>query len=197
MDRFWRLAHTPAVLISATLLASWLGMQAVHELGHVIAALLTGGEVVRVVLHPLTISRTDLASNPQPLIVVWGGPLGGVLMPLVAWGLAGIVRLPGAFVLRFFAGFCLIANGLYIGLGSLGAIGDCGEMLRHGSSLWQLWLFGIFTTPAGIWLWHGEGKHFGIGPNAQPLSAAITYVVLAVAVVLLAVGLLSGGLASK
>jgi hypothetical protein len=70
------------ILIASTLLGSWLGMQAVHELGHVAGAWLTGGRVEKVVLHPLTISRTDLAHNPAPLLVVWAGPTVGVLLPL-------------------------------------------------------------------------------------------------------------------
>jgi Peptidase M50B-like len=63
------------VLILSTVLGSWLGMQAIHESGHVFGAWLTGGRVTRVVLHPLTISRTDLAHNPSPLAVVWAGPV--------------------------------------------------------------------------------------------------------------------------
>lgn len=45
-------------------------MQAIHECGHVLGAWLTGGQVARVVLNPLTLSRTDLAENPRPLVVV-------------------------------------------------------------------------------------------------------------------------------
>src|SRR5262245_12677740 len=100
-------------------------MQMVHELGHILGAWLTGGRVERVVFHPMTISRTDLSDNPKPLIVVWAGPLLGVLLPMLMWGLAASMQMPGAFVLRFFAGFCLIANGAYIGGGSFGGIGDC------------------------------------------------------------------------
>src|SRR5262249_48725415 len=96
------------ILILSTILGSWLSMQAVHELGHVLGARATGGRVDRVVLHPLTISRTDLADNPNPLAVVWAGPFGGVVIPLLLWAFAAAVRLPGAFVLRFFAGFCLL-----------------------------------------------------------------------------------------
>ena len=66
-----------AVLIGSTVLGSWLGMQAVHESGHALAARLTGGRVARVVLYPLTISRTDLADNPHPLAVAWAGPVVG------------------------------------------------------------------------------------------------------------------------
>ena len=47
------------LLIVSAVLASWLGMQAVHEAGHVLGACMTGGRVSQVVLHPLTISRTD------------------------------------------------------------------------------------------------------------------------------------------
>jgi hypothetical protein len=152
-----------AILIVSTLVGSWLAMQAVHEFGHVLGAWATGGRVERVVLSPLTISRTDLAENPRPLLVVWAGPVLGVALPLLAWGLAQLVRLPGAFVFRFFAGFCLIANGLYIGVGSLDRVGDCGVMLRHGSEPWQLWLFGVVTVPIGFVLWHGLGPAFGLG----------------------------------
>src|SRR3954451_16268416 len=49
----WSRFHQ-VVLISSLLPLSWLGMMAVHEAGHVVAAWLTGGKIVRVVLYPLT-----------------------------------------------------------------------------------------------------------------------------------------------
>ena len=152
------------LLIGTFLPLCWLVMMAVHELGHVLAAGATGGSVAKVVLHPLTISRTEFSVNPQPLIVVWAGPLVGVLLPLAGLavfqlGFIGRWR----FLMQFFAGFCLIANGTYIGLGSFDAIGDCGEMLKLGSPLWTLWLFGGVTLPSGLLLWHGLGSNFGLG----------------------------------
>jgi hypothetical protein len=176
------------VLILSVLLGSWLGMQAVHELGHVLGAWLTGGEVARVVLDPLTISRTDLGYNPRPLVVVWAGPVLGVLLPLVPWVAAAALRLPGAFVLRFFAGFCLVANGAYIAGGSFDRIGDCGVMLRHGSPPWTLWLFGVVAIPAGLWLWHRQGPHFGLGPGRGKVPPVIAWTCLAVCVALLLLG---------
>src|SRR5207249_1155643 len=95
----------------------WLAMQVVHESGHVLVARLTGGEVVKVALHPLIVSRTDLGQNPHPLAVVWGGPLIGSLLPLLLFGVALALKLPGVYLFRFFAGFCLVANGVYIGIG--------------------------------------------------------------------------------
>jgi hypothetical protein len=174
-----------AILIVSAVLGSWLGMQAVHESGHALAALLTGGRVAQVVLHPLTISRTDLAHNPSPLLVVWAGPAFGVLLPLALWGGALALRLPGAFLVRFFAGFCLLANGAYIAVGSFDRIGDCGEMLRHGSAMWQLWLFGAVTMPAGLWLWHRQGPHFGLGPAEGHVRGGVAWASLVGCVLLL------------
>jgi hypothetical protein len=101
--------------------------------------------------------------------------------------------MPGAFVLRFFAGFCLIANGAYLGAGSFDRVGDCGEMLRHGSELWQLWLFGLITMPAGLWLWHRQGPHFGLGPARGRVSTGAAYGSLVGCVLLLVLGFAIGG----
>ena len=181
------------VLISSTLLASWLGMQAIHECGHVLGALATGGKVKQVVLNPLAISRTDVAPNPHPLPVVWAGPALGVLIPLVLWAIAAALRMRGAFVLRFFAGFCAIANGTYLAIGSFGRVGDCGDMLRNGSQLWQLWLFGAVTIPLGLWLWHRQGSHFGLGLANGQVDPRVAYATLIVAVMFIVFGFAIGG----
>ena len=182
-----------AVLIGSTVLASWLGMQAVHECGHALGALGTDGAVQRVVLYPLTISRTDLARNPEPLLVVWAGPAFGVLFPLALWGAVAALQIPGSFVFRFFAGFCLIANGAYIAVGSFDQVGDCGEMLRNGSSMWQLWLFGAITIPVGFGLWHRQGEGFGLGSANGQVNIGVAYGTLIAAVLLVVLGLAVGG----
>lgn len=168
-------------------------MQAIHELGHILGALATRGKVSEVVLHPLTISRTELRENPHPLIVVWAGPVFGVLAPLILWAICAHLNSRFAFVLRFFAAFCLVANGLYISLGSFSEVGDCREMLKHGSEKWQLWLFGLLTTPMGFWLWHGQGDHFGFGPGPREIELKIVYGMLAACLGLIWLGLFIGG----
>jgi hypothetical protein len=179
-----------AILVVSTLLGSWLGMQAVHELGHVLAAILTGGEIATVVLHPLTISHTDLIDNPHPLGVVWAGPVVGVILPMMLWGLSELTRLPGAFVARFYAGFCLIANGAYLGVGSFFGTGDCGEMVRQGSPLWALRLFGAVAVPMGFWLWSGQGTSFGLGDAKGKVSHRVSYGSLVVFLILVLLGLI-------
>ncbi|HOB76642.1 MAG TPA: hypothetical protein PKG54_19200 [Phycisphaerae bacterium] len=152
------------LLIISTILFSWFAMQVVHELGHVVGAWCSGGTVARVILHPWAFSRTDLSDNPHPLLVAWFGPVVGIVLPLILFAAARALRLPGWYILRFFAGFCLIANGAYLGAGSFEGAGDAGDLLRLGTPRWILWVFGVLTASAGLWLWHRLGRYFGLGP---------------------------------
>lgn len=151
-------------------------MMAVHELGHVVAGMATGGTVQRVVLHPLAISRTDVLPNPCPRTVVWAGPIAGVLLPLALLLIFKMGKFPLAYMVQFFAGFCLIVNGAYVGVGSFGRIGDAGDMLRHGSPIWSLWLFGTVALPLGLFLWNGLGPYFGLGPATGKVDRRAAYV---------------------
>jgi hypothetical protein len=184
-------AHQIILLVSL-LICSWLGMQMIHELGHVLGAWMTGGHVTKVVLHPLTLSRTDVSPNPQPLVVVWFGPFVGIVLPLVFYLTAKIARVSWAYLLRFFAGFCLLSNGLYLGIGSFTRVGDCCEMLQNGSSIWQLWLFGLLTAPLGLWLWHRQGAEFGFGTAAKKINPNHAFTAMAVGLLLIALGLAVG-----
>ncbi len=168
---------TQTLLIVTFIGFSWLAMQVVHEAGHVLVAGLTGGEVMRVALHPLIVSRTDLGENPHPLAVVWGGPLVGSGLPLLMFAAAAACRLPGVYLIRFFAGFCLVANGVYIGIGWLLAEGaDPWVMRTNGSPIWLLVLFGLLTAPLGLYLWHRQGPYFGLGGagGSVNVGAALT-----------------------
>lgn len=151
------------VLIGTYLPACWLLMQVVHELGHVLAAWATGGVVTKVVLHPLAISRTDVTGSLHPLVVIWAGPIVGVVLPSIVLFVWRWRKLPAAYLVQFLAGTCLVANGAYLGVGSFGGIGDAGELLRLGTPIVVLWLFGMVACPIGFWLWNGLGPNFGLG----------------------------------
>jgi len=185
------MSRFPQVLLIGTFLPlCWLGMMAVHELGHVVGAVVTGGTVERVVLHPLTISRTDVSPNPRPLFVVWAGPTVGVLLPLALLTVARAARWNKSYLIQFFAGFCFIANGTYIGVGSFGRIGDAGDMLRHGSPIWTLWAFGLVAFLLGLYFWNGLGPHFGLGKAAGKVDHGGAYVSCGLLLLTVILGLL-------
>ncbi len=145
--------HKLAAFVVACFL-SWWPMMAIHELGHMVAALATGGTITHFELPYWSFSRTDISPNPSPMITVWSGPLTGVLLPTIVW-LALALPLPRTRKpLGFFAGFCLIANGAYISLGTLDRIGDAGDMLRLGTPTWLMWAFGFLCLIAGLACWH-------------------------------------------
>ena len=181
------------LLICSTILVSWLGMMIVHEAGHATVAMITGGHVQRVVLPVIGFSRTDVFPNSRPLAVAWGGPVLGEVLPALALVMGVLLRWPAASLLRFFTGFCFVANGAYIGAASFHQEGDAYPMLLFGSKPWQLWIFGIISLTIGLWLWNSLGKFFGIGPKAKDvnkmhaLGIAILLGVIVVGEVVLAV----------
>ena len=177
------------VFVVSWLALSWYGMMAVHELGHVFGAVLTGGHIERVVLHPATISRTDVWPNPSPLVVVWLGPLLGCGIPVVVWLLVRRVKGWLNQLALFFAGFCLIANGAYISRGAFDRVGDCGVMLANGCPQWLLWAFGVLTIPTGLLAWHRLGSLSNFLTDAEGVDAPLAYGTLAVLAVYVAVQL--------
>lgn len=164
------------ILIVSFLAFSWLAMQAMHELGHVIGAYLTKAEVITVALHPCIISRTDLGNNPHPVIVVWSGPVVGAVLPLLAFLIAKSCHSPGIYLFRFFAGVCLNANGFYIACGPAEGLADTGVMMQNGSPRWIMLIFGLLTVSLGLYLWHRQGEHFGLGKAEGTVSRKATIV---------------------
>ena len=160
MARFFQ-----ALLILSTTAFCWLAMMTSHELGHVLHAWASGGSVRQIILHPLQLSQTILGRNPHPLVVAWGGPIWGCLLPL---GIMGVVRWAArsyAYLAAYFAGFCLIANGAYLAGGTFlgGTLDDAGSILSHGGARWQLILFALVAMTAGFYLLNGLGPKFGLG----------------------------------
>ena len=152
-------------------------MQVVHELGHICAAYFAGAQVENVVLHPLAISQTQVSDNSHPLVVVWLGPIVGVVLPLVAFAIAKAMKSPGVYLFRFFAGFCLIANGVYIAFGPGEGGADTGVMMHHGSPRWLMVLFGVACAAGGLSLWNGLGRYFGLGEAKGKVDKNATVVV--------------------
>lgn len=179
-----------ALLIVSAVAFSWLGMMAVHELGHVLHLRVSGGTVDRVLLHPLAISYTQPGKNPHPLVVAWGGAVWGCMIPL---GILASVRLlarPWTYLAAFFAGFCLIANGAYLAGDALLRGGDGRELVAHGSPPWLLVVSGVTAIAAGLLLWNGLSTHFGLGEARGQVDrrAAVGTAVALLVLLLLQIG---------
>jgi hypothetical protein len=134
-------------------------MQAVHELGHVLAAWSSGATVLRVVMLP--ISRTDIIHVEYPLFVYGAGAVFGTAFPLLLLLTCRLFRWKASYLFRFFAGFCLIANGAYIGCDfSVTGPTDAGLLIKHGANRLILILFGVIGVFGGLFLWHGQSRDF-------------------------------------
>ena len=178
------------LLIGSWLSFCWLAMQAVHELGHVLAAWGMGASVEKVVLLPWTISRTDVSDPPCPQRYHLSGPVLGMVIPLILWAVSEIIKLPESFLLRFFAGFCLVANGVYLVAGILYPLTDSGRFLQSGGNVWIL---PALATPAilgGLALWNRQAKHFHLGTEKEEISSRSIAIALIGMSALIAVGFL-------
>ncbi|MEK6701657.1 MAG: hypothetical protein AABZ53_05295 [Planctomycetota bacterium] len=158
-----------AILILLTLLSSWYAMMIVHECGHILAALATGSKIDRVLLPWIGFSQTEISKYVHPTFVVAAGPALGVTLPLAAW--LACHRLTWAPLLRFFAGFCLVANGGYIASAIVHAAGDADDLVALGVPSWILGVAGCISVAAGLQLWNGLAPSFGLAPTGIPAGS--------------------------
>lgn len=142
--------------------AGWLGMMWAHELGHVLHAWGSGGRVSAVRVPLVGFSITELSANPHPHLVAWGGVVWGAILPT---GLLLIVR--SAFV-QFFAGLCLVANGVYLAAGWAVRAGDGADLRKYGTPVWVMVVVGAAMTGAGLYLWHRMGISTPDRPSPSP-----------------------------
>jgi hypothetical protein len=133
-----------------------------------------------VVLYPTVVSQTKLSYDPHPLTVAWFGPITGVLLPLLVFVVARLCRCPGIYLFQFFAGFCLITNGVYIGIGAFENAADAGILMFYGSPKWLLVLFWCACWALGFYLWNRLGPHFGLGEAGGKVDKTATIVSVAI-----------------
>lgn len=139
------------LLITAIL--CWYPFMCLHELGHILSAQFTGGRIQEIILVPWKFSQTVIRHSHHPLIDAWAGPLLGVTLPLFAYSLHKKFKRENDF-LSILTGFCLMANGLYIGLGWIDKVGHAGDIITHNFSIISMILFGIISSTTGLFIWH-------------------------------------------
>lgn len=127
------------------LLVSWCVMTFTHEAGHVVSGWACGGTLVEADLLPWHLPHSRFDPDPVPLVTLWGGPVLGVLVPLLV---ALLLRWKP---LWFVAYFCLLANGCYLACAWLTGEHylDTARLLKHGTHPVALALYCLLTIGTG------------------------------------------------
>ena len=152
------MSHRKLRLFALVLLyPAWLSLQLFHELGHVLHAWLSGARGIRMTVPLLGFSKTDVDFNPHPAIVAWGGPVWGVVIPMLLWLTIPRRWTAVHWLIQGFSGLCLIGNGAYLAVGWIDRIGDAGDLMRQGTPHWALIAVGLPMVVIGLWMWHRMG----------------------------------------
>lgn len=142
-----------------------------HELGHVIAAILTGGTITSVELRPGRLPHTLVNPNPRPSVVLWSGFLMGWIAPQLTAPLWKIERGLIGPVLRAGAAFCLLAGGVYLTVGGLERLTDTGQLVLHG---WPLpLLIAVGVGVAGLGYARSRSAWIHLAKRLEPLDAPL------------------------
>ena len=152
---------------------------ALHEAGHIIVILGSGGEVTRIQLQPFT--RSVVTYNiPISAPLFWisaAGVMLGVTGSYIILTALRTCRSPYALPLVMTGVASLLGNGLYLVLGStvLNGFGDPGRMIALGFPA-----AGLFTAGVCLVVWGGLAfMRFlplaGISPGATPLKRAVIF----------------------
>ena len=137
------------LFLAATIAWIWLAMLLTHELGHVLAAILTGGTITSIELRPGRLPHTLVNPNPRPSVVLWSGFLVGWIGPQLTAPLWKIERGLIGPVLRAGTAFCLLAGGVYLAAGGLERLTDTGQLVLHGWPLPLLIAVGVGVAALG------------------------------------------------
>ena len=121
--------------------------------------------------------------------------LWGCVLPLAILAVARcFAARQRVYLLAWFAGFCLIANGDYLLGGAIlsGGADDGGVILQQGGLRWQLITFGVVAVAVGLYLWSGLGRYFGLGPSRGRVDRKVAIGAAVALLVVVCVELLLG-----
>lgn len=127
------------------IIISWCVMAITHEMGHIVCGWSCGGKLLDADLLPWHMPYSFFEPDPAPLVTLWGGPILGVVVPVM---LAAMIRKP---FLWFIADFCLLANGAYIAVAwfTRDTYLDTTKLLEHGASPVSIGIYCALTIGFG------------------------------------------------
>jgi len=144
---------------------------ALHELGHVIAVLLDGGQIQQFFLNPFSWSWNLGKSVNNPVFTAWGGVSFGLILSTLP--LIGIIWIRSIYywvLVLVTAGCALLINGIYLVVGVFINVGDGRELIKLGVSSKLIFSLGLLYMIAAFSLWMIIQPLLGIGKNVPFLK---------------------------
>jgi hypothetical protein len=142
-----------------------------HELGHIAAALIGGGTVRSLLVHPLGTSAVAVAPDPRPLLTAAGGPFLGALGSLAIGTWAR--RHDSAAPLVALGAIGPLASGTGLLVGASFGFGDAVELERGGVPLALSAIAGLLVGAVGACQVRpalgAVGMHRAIAPRRRAL----------------------------
>lgn len=146
---------------------------ALHEFGHTIAVVFSGGQIKEYVLNPFSWSW-NLGQNVSNIIfTAWGGVTFGLLFALIPLLLIFKIRTTWfVFLCKLIAACALMINGIYLLAGTLLNFGDGGELARLGISPTIIIILGVTYLLISMAFWSNLQYHLGFNKHT-PLNKRI------------------------
>lgn len=139
----------------------------IHELGHALTLVATGGEVDFIEVSPFSWSYAHYTSDPEPMATSWGGFLWETVFGLFAFFVLWIAKSRLSLFGVVLAIASLAGTGIYMLVGAVLRIGDSAALIRMGVPPSALIVIGSFLLllvlplilPLGVLLGVGKGKN--------------------------------------
>ncbi len=156
-----------------------------HELGHALAVIATGGEVSFIEVSPFSWSYTHYISDPEPMATSWGGFLWGTMIGVFTFLILWIVRSRLSLFGAVFAVTSLAYAGIYMLVGAVLRIGDSAALMWMGIPQAVLIAIGgmllllvlPLILPLGVLLGIGRGRN-RLGTTVLVFSPILAYLLV-------------------
>jgi hypothetical protein len=144
---------------------------ALHELGHVIAYLIDGGEVSAFVLNPFSWSWAEANNLNNRIFALWGGVIFGQMLALIPFVLIIKFKSPiFVFLAKLLAACAFLINGLYLTAGSILNFGDGGSLVYLGVSSSLIIITGLIYLLISFLFWSDLQRHIGLDKETAFIS---------------------------
>jgi len=139
---------------------------AFHELGHVIAYLIDGGQVSEFILNPFSWSWAEARNLNNRIFALWGGVTFGQMLAISPIIIIYRKKLPiSIFMAKLLAACGFLINGLYLSAGAILNFGDGGTLVELNVSSFLVITIGVTYLIISFAFWADLQRHIGLDKN--------------------------------